>query len=171
MRIRTENQADYAQVHQVNFAAFGNREDEAKLVERIRETSYFVPELSIVAEEDGVIIGHILLSKADVVDGEQHYEVLALAPVAVDPNHQKQGVGKQLIHEALQRGKELGYAIVLLIGHPTYYPKFGFQPARSYGLELKQFEVSDDVFMVCELQENALKRIKGELIYPSAFFG
>ncbi|MDQ0060071.1 GNAT family N-acetyltransferase [Paenibacillus harenae] len=169
--IRTENENDHAQVHQVNFTAFGNRDDEAELVGRIRTSPNFVPELSIVAEENGVIIGHVLLSKAEVTQGEQRHDVLALAPIAVSPNYQKQGVGKQLIFEGLQRGKELGYSIVLLIGHPSYYPRFGFKPARPYGLELKQFEVPDDVFMVCELQEGALKSIKGELKYPGAFFG
>lgn len=169
--IRTENEADYEQVYQVNYTAFGNREYEAELVERIRDTPYFVPQLSLVAELEGEIVGHILLSLAKVVDGEVRHEVIALAPIAVKPAYQKQGIGKQLIQEGLKRCEELGYSIVLLIGHPTYYPKFGFKPARQYGLELKQFEVSDDVFMVYELRENELQRIQGELKYPAAFFG
>lgn len=169
--IRTENSNDYLQVHNVNFMAFGGREDEANLVERIRTTQNFVPQLSIVAEEHGEVVGHLLMSKAEIIEGEKRHEVIVLAPIAVRPDYQKQGVGKQLIHEGLKRCKELGYYIVLLIGHPSYYPKFGFKPARQYGLELNQFEVPNEVFMVCELRKDELKNIKGELKYPSAFFG
>ncbi|AJS61502.1 GCN5 family acetyltransferase [Paenibacillus sp. IHBB 10380] len=171
MIIRTENESDFFQVHNVNFIAFGEREDEARLVERIRATQNFVPQLSIIAEDNGEIIGHLLLSKAKIIEDEKRHEVIVLAPIAVRSDYQKQGIGKQLIHEGLNRCKELGYYLVLLIGHPSYYPKFGFRPARQFGLELKQFEVPDEVFMVCELKENELKNIKGELEYPRAFFG
>ncbi|CAH1203636.1 N-acetyltransferase Eis [Paenibacillus plantiphilus] len=169
--IRTETTNDYAEVYNVNFVAFGNREDEAKLVERIRATEQFIPRLSIVAEERGEIVGHLLLSKAEIIEGEKSHEVIVLAPIAVRPDCQQQGVGKQLIHEGINRCKQLGYSIVLLIGHPAYYTKFGFKPARQYGLELIQFEVPDDVFMVCELEEDKLMTIKGELRYPGVFFG
>ncbi|OAB38832.1 GCN5 family acetyltransferase [Paenibacillus macquariensis subsp. defensor] len=171
MIIRTELESDYPQVHHVNFVAFGDREDEAILVERIRTTPYFVPQLSIVAEKDGEIVGHILLSKAEIVDLESHHEVIVIAPIAVRPDYQKQGIGKLLIAEGLKRCKELGFNLVFLIGHPSYYPKFGFKPARQFGLELTQFEVPDEVFMVYELKENQLNQIKGELRYPSAFLG
>lgn len=170
INIRTENKEDYSQVYDVNFIAFGNREDEAKLVERIRKTDNFIPELSIVAEQNGVVVGHLLMSKAAIIQGEQHHEIIALAPIAVSPEHQKQGVGTRLIQEGLNRCKQLGYFVVVLIGHPSYYPRFGFKPARKYSLELTQFEVPDEVFMVCELKEDALHNIKGELKYPPAFF-
>jgi len=81
--IRTELESDYPQVHHVNFFAFEDREDEAILIERIRTTPYFIPQLSIVAEKDGEVIGHVLLSKAEIVDLEIHHEVIALAPFAV----------------------------------------------------------------------------------------
>lgn len=170
INIRTETVADFQEVHRVNVLAFGDREDEAILVERIRSSEGFIPELSLVAEQDDEIVGHLLLSKAVVQDGEEIYDVIALAPLAVQPNVQKQGIGKALISEGLKRCNALGYHLVFLIGHPEYYPKFGFQPARNYGFELKQFEVSDDVFMVCELKEGELQKIKGELIYPPSFF-
>ncbi|WP_084146783.1 GNAT family N-acetyltransferase [Paenibacillus wynnii] len=170
INIRTETKEDYIQVYDVNFMAFGDREDEARLVERIRESQYFVPQLSIVAENDNEIVGHLLMSKAKVVEGNSKHEVVVLAPIAVKPDFQKQGIGKQLIFEGLKRCKESNYNLILLIGHPTYYPKFGFKPARTYGLELKQFQVPDEVFMVCELKKNELCSIKGELIYPEAFF-
>jgi len=160
---------DYAQVFQLNYAAFGNRPDESRLIERIRASRWFIPELSLVAEENGELVGHILLSKAEVVNEDHIREIIVLAPIAVMPDYQKRGIGGALIREALERVKRLGYGLVLLIGHPAYYPKFGFQPARRFGLELKQFEVPDEVFMVCELIDGELGKIKGELRYPSTF--
>ena len=80
------------------------------------------------------------------------------------------GIGSMLINEGLKRVKELDYGLVLLIGHPSYYPKFGFKPARQFGLELRQFDVPDEVFMVCELKAGELDHVQGELQYPPAFF-
>lgn len=169
LNIRTEQPEDTEKVAELLYHAFGDREDESLLVSNIRVSAGFIPELSLVAELNGEIIGHILLSKAEVVNEGGRDEVIALAPLAVSPEHQKQGVGKLLMQEGLKRCQNLGYPLVLLIGHPEYYPKFGFKPARPFGLELKQFAVPDDVFMVCELQEGALGRIQGELVYPEVF--
>ena len=169
MILRTEQQTDHLTVYQLNEMAFGDRIDEAELVKRIRKSDGFIPSLSIVAEVEGTIVGHLLLSKAVITD-KTNVEVLVLAPVAVHPLHQREGIGGQLIREGLKRGKEAGYGLVLLIGHPNYYPKFGFKPARPFGLELSQFQVPDEVFMVCELVEDALTGVKGELKYPPAFF-
>ncbi|MBS4195056.1 GNAT family N-acetyltransferase [Lederbergia citri] len=170
MNIRTETFKDYKAVYDLNYVAFGMREDESKLVERIRESEGFISELSIVAEENSEIVGHILLSKASVVHGDESTEVIVLAPVSVKPGHQKIGIGSMLINEGLKRVRELGYGLVLLIGHPSYYPKFGFKPARQFGLELRQFDVPDEVFMVCELKVWELDHVQGELQYPPAFF-
>lgn len=168
MEIRTELSRDYDEVFDLNVLAFNNREDESRLIERIRESDGFISDLSLVAEENGKIVGHALFSKAEIVDYENRHEVIVLAPIAVLPDQQKQGIGGRLVHEGLKRSKELGYHYVFLIGHPSYYPKFGFKPARKYGFELTQFNVSDDVFMVYELTEGY--KIKGELKYPSSFF-
>jgi putative acetyltransferase len=170
MQIRTETAQDYSQVFELNVKAFGNREDESRLIERIRASEEFVPELSIVAEQDGAVVGHILLSRAKVLDGNHSQEVIVLAPIAVDPQMQRQGIGAALIREGTERSRQLGYEIILLIGHPGYYPQFGFTPARAYGLALTQFTVPDEVFQVYGLQEGALEKVKGELIYPAAFF-
>ncbi|REE84386.1 putative N-acetyltransferase YhbS [Paenibacillus taihuensis] len=168
--IRMETSDDYAVVREVNYAAFGNRDDEADLVARIRSSAEFIPELSLVADRDGSVVGHLLISKASIVNGSTSHDVLVLAPIAILPAHQKRGVGGLLIREGLNRSRVLGYAAVLLIGHPTYYPRFGFRPASSFGMELKQFTVPDDVFMAYELYDGALKGIAGELQYPAAFF-
>lgn len=170
MNIRTERLSDFAQVFTLNDLAFGNREDESRLVERIRASEGFIPELSLVAEENGQIVGHALFSKADLIEDEHRHEVIVLAPIAVMPSNQKTGIGGKLIQEGLKRCEALGYDFVFLIGHPTYYPKFGFTPAGSRGFELKQFKVPDDVFMVFELNVGKGKPWKGELRYPVAFF-
>ncbi|MCS7463334.1 N-acetyltransferase [Paenibacillus doosanensis] len=170
MIIRSETADDYKEVYNLNYEAFGRRHDEAELVERIRQSEEFVPELSIVAELDGKLAGHVLLSKAAVFnENGKRQEVIVLAPIAVRPDMQKKGVGSQLITEGLKRSRALGYPAVLLIGHPSYYPKFGFKPARAFGLELHQYQVPDPVFMVCELNEGALQNLRGELRYPAAF--
>ncbi|UVI32700.1 GNAT family N-acetyltransferase [Paenibacillus spongiae] len=170
LRIRMETADDRDKVRAVLVQAFDNREDEALLVERIRRSPEFIPELSILAEtSSGEIAGHLLISKAVVVEGDLRHPVLVLAPLAVKPACQKSGIGSRLMEEGLRISRELGYAAVMLIGHPAYYPRFGFKPARAYGIELKQYEVPDEVFMVCEL--NGLEGISGELRYPASFDG
>jgi predicted N-acetyltransferase YhbS len=170
MNIRTEIKQDYEKVFQLNVQAFGNREEESRLIERIRVSPQFVPALSLVAEEDGEIVGHLLLSKAEVVCDESAHEVIVLAPIAVHPQFQKSGVGSKLILEGFKRCVELGFHLVFLIGHPSYYPRFGFKPAGDAGYELKQFQVSANVFMVCELVKGATEGVSGELRYPQSFF-
>ncbi|SDW54264.1 GNAT family N-acetyltransferase [Paenibacillus sp. CF384] len=169
--IRTETTADHEVVRQVNVEAFDKREYEAKLVEGIRQSDSFIDSLSLVAESAQGIIGHALFSKASIVVGDTNHEVIVLAPIAVLPAFQKQGVGKKLIEEGLTRSRQLGFPGVLLIGHPEYYPRFGFRPASTFGLVLKQIEVPDDVFMAVELTDGALHALQGgELRYPAAFF-
>jgi predicted N-acetyltransferase YhbS len=169
MQIRTENEEDYRQVFELNYRAFSNRVDESQLIERIRESKGFIPGLSIVAVEERMVKGHILLSKAKVTGERGESDVIVLAPLAVHPEFQGRGIGGSLIEEGKRRCRELGYGVILLIGHPSYYPKFGFKPARTYGLELVQFPVPDEVFQVCELTEGALAEIRGELQYPDVF--
>lgn len=172
MMIRGEKESDYAAIDDLVGSAFGGRRDESELVARIRASADYIPELSLVAEtEAGTLAGHLMLSKARVKsdDDREEHEVLALAPLAVQPERQRQGVGGKLIKAAIGLAKQQGYELVLLIGHPGYYPRFGFVPAGTHGLQLRQFEVPDDVFMVCELQSGALGRIRGELLYSPAF--
>lgn len=169
MVIRTERLTDFEQVYSLHYEAFGKRDDEARLVERIRQSDGFVADLSIVAEYDGALAGHLLLSKAAIVGHGSPLEVIVLAPVAVRPALQRKGIGSSLIVEGLRRTKRLGYGLVALIGHPGYYPRFGFEPARRHGLELTQYDVPDDVFMINELIEGSMEGVTGELQYPRAF--
>ncbi|WP_106767880.1 GNAT family N-acetyltransferase [Paenibacillus faecalis] len=166
--IRTEQVQDYVQVKQMLIKAFQS-EAESRLVEHIRSSPDFIPQWSIVSETDGIITGHIMLSLGEVIDDNRSYRVACLAPLAVDPAYQRKGIGGELIREALRRCPQFDIPFVFLIGHPSYYPRFGFVTAAHYGFQLKQFEVPAEVFMVYEIEEGALNRLKGELRYSKAF--
>ncbi|ULL19637.1 N-acetyltransferase [Paenibacillus sp. H1-7] len=173
MTIRMEEVNDYRVTEQVIQEAFAglafSDQKEHELVRKLRHSEAFIPELSLVFEEDGRIAGHILLSKIMIVNDQQSFEALALAPVSVLPSYQKQGIGAQLVRESLQRAKNLGYPAVIVMGHEHYYPKFGFQPASRWGITAP-FEVPDELFMALELEDNSLKGIHGVVQYASAFY-
>ncbi|TKH19635.1 N-acetyltransferase [Bacillus wiedmannii] len=169
--IRQEQQNDYRKTEEVVQQAFLHEEfsdkKEHELVKRIRECDAFIPELSIVAVDEEVV-GHILLSKITIERGGTSVESLALAPVSVARGHQKKGIGGKLIGAALEKAKELGYGSVVVLGHPEYYPKFGFKKASEWNIKAP-FEVPNEVFMVIELSENTLQGVEGIVQYSSAF--
>ncbi|HDR7950735.1 TPA: N-acetyltransferase [Bacillus toyonensis] len=169
--IRQEQKNDYRKTEEVVKEAFLNEEfsdkKEHELVKRIRECDAFIPELSIVAV-DKEIVGHIMLSKITIEQGGPTIDSLALAPVSIAPSHQKKGIGGKLITAALEKAKELGYGSVVVLGHPEYYPKFGFERASQWNIKAP-FEVPDEVFMVMELRENTLQGVEGIVQYSSAF--
>lgn len=139
------------------------------LVKRIRKSDAFIPELPLVAfNQNGNIIGHILLSKITIIDGDNAIDSLALAPVSVATQYQKQGAGSQLIHAALKRAKELGFHSVIVLGHKDYYPKFGFKPASSWNI-YAPFDVPGEFFMALELTEQSLTNVQGVVRYSKAF--
>jgi len=166
MEIRQEQKSDHPKVYEITKQAF-DQENESKLIEKIRVGGCFVPELSLVAELDGEIVGHILLSKIKII-GEGEYESLALAPMAVVPKHQKQGIGSELVNTGLEIAKKLGFESVIVVGHEDYYPRFGFEKASKWGIKCP-FEVPDEVFMAIELVENSLKGKGGTVQYPKEF--
>ena len=136
MRIRTEEPGDQPAVYEVVRQAFG-RDTESELVEGIRRSPGWIPELSLVAERDGAIVGHILLSRFTIAGeaGTGDVPALVLAPLAVAPAMQNQGVGSALVRAGLARAEAMGERLVVLVGHPTYYPRFGFRPARPLRVE------------------------------------
>ncbi|OJD42932.1 GNAT family N-acetyltransferase [Bacillus sp. L27] len=169
--IRQERQTDYRKTEEVVQQAFLNEEfsdkKEHELVKHIRECDAFIPELSIVAVDEE-IVGHIMLSKITIEQDGVTVDSLALAPVSVARSYQKKGIGGKLIVAALEKAKELGYGSVVVLGHPEYYPKFGFKKASEWNIKAP-FEVPEEVFMVMELTENALEGVKGVVQYSSAF--
>jgi len=167
--IRQECEADYDSVFEVVKSAFETMEvasgDEQDLVNRLRKSTVFVPELSLVAEHDGNILGHIMFTKMKVGT----HPALALAPVAVLPKYQKQGIGAKLIVEGHRIARELGHSVVILVGHPDYYPRFGYKPAGEYNIQAP-FDVPVDAFMVMELREGGLKEVSGMIEFAPEFF-
>lgn len=143
--------------------------DEDQLVARLRNAPGFIPELSLVAELDGLIVGHILFTPLVIDNGQQQFESLVLGPVSVLPEFQKQGIGGKLIRAGHQKAIELGFRSVILIGHPEYYPRFGYKPASTWGIKTHYELPSDDVFMAVELTEGALKNVSGMVIFPPEF--
>ncbi len=164
--IRQEMASDHEKVYEINRLAF-NQENESKLIERIRESNNHVPELSLIAEIDDKIVGHIFFSKITIV-GDSTYDSLALAPMAVTPEYQRKGIGSKLVAKGLEKGKELGFNSIIVLGHKDYYPKFGFQRASKWGIKCP-FEVPDEVFMAIELTEKALDGKSGIVQYPDEF--
>lgn len=168
LTIRPETPTDQTGIYHLNALAFG-QDGESQLVDLLRDSNAFVPELSLVAVLDGRIVGHILFSKIKIVTADNTgVESLALAPMAVHPEFQKKGIGGQLIRRGLEVAESLGFKSVIVLGHEHYYPKFGFVPAARWNIKAP-FEVPDNVFMALELVDGALDNAAGTVRYPEAF--
>ena len=165
--IRPEREEDYPRITEINDRAFG-QPGEGKLIERLRLTENFIPELSLVAEREGSLAGHILFSRIVIVSGSAREPSIALAPMSVLPEWQKKGIGSQLVRDGLRRAKELGHRSVIVLGHPEYYPRFGFQPASRWDIR-SPFEAPDEAFLVLELDPGALAGKSGVVEYPPEF--
>ncbi|MGJ5628934.1 GNAT family N-acetyltransferase [Nostoc sp. CALU 1950] len=167
MNIRCETLTDYLAIAEVNTLAFG-QENEAKLVEKIRHSDRYISELSLVAEVENVVVGHILFSYIDLVD-EQTLQVLGLAPLAVRPLFQRKGIGSALIKAGLEIAETKKEAVVIVLGHPQFYTRFGFKTSVVYGIE-SPFPIPEEFFMVKPLQSYQ-ESYKGKVVYPSTFDG
>lgn len=166
--IREEVNEDQRAVHQLIQEAFG-RENEALLVDKLRNSPAYIPELSLVAQVDSVLAGYILFTKNRIIneDGSQ-FESLSLAPLAVGTSYRKKGIGKQLISAGLTRAKVLGYSSVLVLGHENYYQKFGFLPADNWHI-VPPFKVPRNVFQAMELSPQSLTHVSGTVNFPKEF--
>lgn len=165
--MRQERVEDRQQVHDLLVEAFGQK-DEAELVENLRKCEEFVPELSIVGVEDDKVIGHILFTPLKVEGEKGTFDALALAPLAVHPNHQKVGIGSSLVEHGLEECRRLGHRMVVVLGDPNYYRRFGFRTARKRGIDTK-IKVADQYFMVLALVEGALDGVGGVVRYLPPF--
>jgi putative acetyltransferase len=168
--IRSETPADTTAVYTVNKLAFDGRDAEPGLVDAIRKSDDFIPELSLVAEESGQIVGHILFSPITIQTENGAIPAISLAPLAVLPPYQRQGIGAKLVLKGLEECKRLGHAIVIVLGHPTYYPRFGFSAALAKSLACP-FGDCGDAWMALELIPGALSGLTGKVVYPSVFDG
>jgi putative acetyltransferase len=137
---------------------------EARLVEALRESEAHVPELCLVAIRDRSVVGHIAFSRARLELGP---EVLALAPMAVLPEHQLHGAGSALISAALRRAAETHFPLIVVVGHADYYPRFGFEPADALGIKAP-FDVPPEAWMAYRLPAYT-PEARGTVVYPDAF--
>lgn len=165
LEIRREAPDDIPAVRRVNLEAF-NTPYEANLVDRLRHEGAHL--LSLVAVKNSRIVGHILFSPVTIENETDSVDVAGLAPMAVYPTHQRSGIGSALIRASLDMLREAGIPAVVLLGHPDYYPKFGFQPASRFGIHYG-YRVPDEAFMALELQEEALREVSGLAKYHFAF--
>ena len=171
--IRQENQQDIKAVESLIKRAFAGLEfsdhTEHLLVTRLRKSEAFVPELSLVAESSQGIIGHILLTKIIISGLAGQCPSLAMAPVSVMPEFQNRGIGSRLINAGHRCAAEQGFESVVVLGHPGYYPKFGYRPASDFGISFP-FDVPAAHCMVVELVAGALTAVSGQVVYPPEFF-
>ena len=167
LQIRQETPNDYAAVYHIVKTAFSTAEhsdgNEHELVAALRASSQFVPELSLVAEDNGKIIGHIMFTEAKVGKSTQ----LALAPLSVLPEYQRQGVGTALIQAGHKRARELGYGYSIVLGSETYYPRMGYLPAAKYGISPPP-GIPGENFMAYQLTGSAPK-LSGVIEYAKEF--
>jgi len=172
MNIRLEQPSDIEQIWSVNADAF-TTDVEANLVNTLRDSG--CPLVSLVAEEGGQIVGHILFTPVELSrDGAdsdiQELKLMGLAPMAVVSDYQKKGVGSQLVKAGLEHCNTLGVDAVVVLGHPDYYPRFGFVPSVEYGIKAG-LDVPEDVFMVQELVKGCLDGKRGTIKFHEAFAG
>lgn len=162
--IRPEKQGDRDAVAQVNLKAFDTR-FEADLVDRLRKEAS--PLVSLVAETRGAVVGHILFTPVEL-EGHPDLHLMGLAPMAVLPEFQRRGIGSMLVAAGLKACTELGFGAVVVLGHPGYYPRFGFGRAAEFGLE-NQWAAPDDAFMVLELEPGCFAGRSGMILFHPAF--
>lgn len=166
LRIRAERAEDIDAIRAVNAAAFDGP-NEAALVDALREAA--APFLSLVADDGGEIVGHICFTPVEVERPDGAIVVVAgLAPMAVRPDRQNQGIGSRLVEAGLDECRRAVFPAVVVLGHPAYYPRFGFEPAAPRGLR-SDYDVPDPVFMVLELVRGGAAALQGVAHYHPVF--
>ena len=173
--IRQESPADYPAVSSLIQEAYRqvdySDKKEQLMVDRLRKSSAFIPQLSLVAQTDtDELVGHILLTSLHIQHGHQRFPGLALAPLSIPPAFQHQGIGSQLIRKSHAIAKALDYRFSVVLGHASYYPKFGYERLSKYPIELP-IRVADANQMIIALAEEGLAGVTGTIVYADEFFG
>jgi len=165
MHIREEQPSDKDKIWDVNSEAF-DTDAEANLVNALRSSTCTC--ISLVAETEENVLGHILFTPVELTGNENTLNLMGLAPMAVLSQYQNRGIGSELVKAGLQHCQLMGYDAVVVLGHPEYYPRFGFVPSVKYCIR-SEYEVPDDVFMILELEPGVLRGHKGVIKYHEAF--
>lgn len=165
--VREERPEDRTAIHHLNREAFG-QDAEADLVDRLRASGKAT--LSLVAEQDGLVVGHILFSPVTIESAAGDVTIQGLAPMAVLPSHHKQGIGSLLVERAVAMLRASGHRGVVVLGHPEYYPRFGFVPASTFGIR-SEYNAPDEAFMALELVPGGLKDCAGLTKFQPEFAG
>lgn len=165
--IRPEEKTHIPGIHRVEERAF-KRAGEAELVDRLRERGKAT--LSLVALDDGKVVGHVLFSPVTLEDGENRFEVIGMGPLAVDPDCQGQGIGSRLIRAGLEEIRQAGYPAVVVLGDPAYYARFGFMPAARLGIRFSDPNAPEWAFQVIEFQRGVLEGRPGTAYYCEEFY-
>lgn len=163
--ITEENESDFDQVWNLNVKVFG-REDEAKLVNMLRNSG--ISYISLTAKKNNKILGHILFTPVKLIGNNKNLKIMGLGPMAVKPGYQRKGIGTKLILAGIDACKNKGYDAVVVLGHPEYYPRFGFVPSSNYGITC-EYDAPAEAFMIMELTNSALKENTGTIQYHEAF--
>lgn len=158
IQIREENESDYTAIKNVNDKAF-NQPQEGIVIGKIRNSGS--PFISLVAEIDKKIVGHVFFSPAEIENNGEKITGMGLAPVAVLPGYQKQGIGKMLINEGIHLIKKQSIPFIIVLGHEHYYPKFGFETASKYGIKCQWQGIPDEAFMILLLDKAKMKNVHG----------
>ena len=164
--IRSERSSDIAAIGELLTNAFGSTE-ESLLVEDLRNSSNFISDFSLVSIEGDLLSGYLLLFPIKIKYQDQETPSLALAPMAVLPEKQRQGYGSALVKEGLARARSAGWGSIIVVGHPDYYPKFGFELANKWNLSCP-FDLPTEVFMALELKKGSIIP-NGYVEYPDPF--
>ena len=165
LTIRPEIPEDIEAIRHINEQAF-EQKTEAKLIEKLRKRRVLT--ISLVAIQDSETVGHIAFTPVTIQSENSNFEAIALAPMAVLPAYQRKGIGSQLVRHGLEECRCLGHEIVVVLGHPNYYPRFGFVLGKTKGIDC-EFEVPDEAWMVLELREGALSGRNGTVKFQPEF--
>lgn len=164
--IREENTQDHEAIRGINKQAFA-AEGESRIIDNLRDNCSDI--ISLVAESDGQVVGHILFSPVTVSHGGSEIVGMGLAPMSVHPDYQNQGIGSKLVQQGLQRIIQTDCPFVIVLGHQHYYPRFGFEPAVKFGLQSQWEGIPDEVFMAMILDQPRMSGISGIATYRHEF--